>query len=262
MIKRCPNCQKSYSDELVFCLDDGTELVASTGGSDPTVFAYDTSEIPTRVLTNRSIGTNEPRGGRPLILYLVIGILGLALIASISAAAYFYFTRDTDDSKETSNKNANRTEATQRTTATPTPSATPSPVSSATPAASPTAPPFPPPVAAMPSPSGNWSGGWSGRSAEFSAAAGFAENNGAVSGQIHWTLRRSSNPQKAGKAGLSAIEYVQGTFDARTGRLRLKGVRKDDPYALVILDTYDLVIARDGRSLTGRSRNGTFRLQR
>ncbi len=64
------------------------------------------------------------------------------------------------------------------------------------------------------------------------------------------------------KTGLTAIEYVQGTFDPASRMVRLRGVRKDDPNSLVILDRYALSLSEDGRTMSGRSKNGSFVLRK
>ena len=59
------------------------------------------------------------------------------------------------------------------------------------------------------------------------------------------------------KVGLSAIEFVRGTFDPANGIVKMSGYRKDDPDGvLVMLDEYKLTVSPDGKSLTGLARNG------
>src|SRR5688500_17970729 len=64
-MKRCPKCNKNYSDEtLNFCLDDG-EWLRAGGGTDEPATAILASEAPTRAQV-RTTGA-EPRGkGRSL----------------------------------------------------------------------------------------------------------------------------------------------------------------------------------------------------
>jgi hypothetical protein len=79
----------------------------------------------------------------------------------------------------------------------------------------------------------------------------------ALDGSIRWTMRQTARSDKNDKIGLSATEYVRGTFDPTTGVINLTGYSKDDPNnVLVMVDVYKLQISTDGRKLTGKARNG------
>jgi hypothetical protein len=116
------------------------------------------------------------------------------------------------------------------------------------------------------SPGGKWNGDWNSMgktSTNFSAAMDITDDgNGKINGKIIWTLRATNNPKKTGKVGLSATEYVQGAFDQNTHLLTLKGYRKDDPNDLVILDKYQLAMATDNSTMSGKSISGRFILKR
>lgn len=112
------------------------------------------------------------------------------------------------------------------------------------------------------SPDGTWAGDWNTEKTDFTATAKFKEINGEVSGQIVWTLKRTTNPKKIEKVGTSAVEYVEGNFNSQTKMLNLRGVRKDDPNEIVILDKYNLSLSENNQMLMGVSINGQFILKR
>jgi len=66
-----------------------------------------------------------------------------------------------------------------------------------------------------------------------------------------------STPQesKQSKVGLTAVEYVKGSYDQGTRMLTMEGYRKDDPNDIVSLDKYRLVLAEGSRSLEGKTWN-------
>ena len=123
-----------------------------------------------------------------------------------------------------------------------------------------------PPTANAPMPSrqastatGRWSGSWSSPSGAYLDVVFNLNDDGTgrVSGQIDWTLRRTRRPEKMSKIGMSAIEYVNGTFDPVSRKLSLQGYRKDDPNGvLVMLDQYRLTRSPDERSMSGSAKNG------
>lgn len=242
-MKKCPNCNQIFSDDNDFCLNDGTPLI-SDNTSQPTLIV----NTPASTAQPFNHAAPGPSTGSSNMLYLVIGVLATALVG---IAAYAFLLRDTGSGKaDGSNTPVNTVASVATPTANPAASAIP-----------------PPPVAPQISnlnitPSGNWSGDWSGRSSAFTATASFTEVNGAVTGQIVWTLQKSSNPAKSYKTGLSATEYVRGTYDGVTRLMKIKGIRKDDPNNLVIYDQYNLSLSENGDVLSGVSKNGNFRLRR
>jgi hypothetical protein len=68
-MKRCPACQRTYTDDQNFCLDDGTTLRAEIGVSynsadAPTSYPYRNSAAPTEVMSG-SMPTSGGMGGAP-----------------------------------------------------------------------------------------------------------------------------------------------------------------------------------------------------
>lgn len=72
-----------------------------------------------------------------------------------------------------------------------------------------------------------------------------------VEGEIGWVLERSPREEDKPKLGLSATEYVRGSYDPRARILRLEGYRKDDPNQVIGLDKYHLVLADSSQVLGG-----------
>lgn len=84
--------------------------------------------------------------------------------------------------------------------------------------------------------------------------------NFSVEGEIGWVLERSPREEDKPKLGLSATEYVRGSYDPRARVLRLEGYRKDDPNLVIGLDKYHLVLADSNQVLGGITwDHGTWR---
>lgn len=112
-------------------------------------------------------------------------------------------------------------------------------------------------------PGGRWKGEWTSPNGNLYSAEVNLNDEGAnnFSGQIVWTLKQAGSRRKD-KIGGTAIEHIQGTFNPQTRLLEAKGIRKDDPHNIVILDKYQLTLAEDNQSLSGNSLNGKMNLRR
>jgi hypothetical protein len=66
-----------------------------------------------------------------------------------------------------------------------------------------------------------------------------------------------STPQEAkqSKIGLTAVEYIKGSYNPETRMLMMEGYRKDDPNDIISLDKYRLILSEDNRSLGGATWN-------
>ena len=107
-MKRCPHCGQIYTDDLLYCLQDGNELLPQ----------YIETETPTVVRTPK---TTSQRSGKPYLKYLAIALVALLALGIAGAAgAYFVWTKL---SGETDRAVANPTPR-------PTPSATAQPAKS------------------------------------------------------------------------------------------------------------------------------------
>lgn len=253
-MKKCTNCNQVFSDENDFCTNDGTTLVANPGqtgfGGFPT-----SGEMPTQYVARP---TQHVSQGAPSsnIQYLVIGVLATALVG---VGLYLILSRD--PGKQTSDPNGNLSQTNSAVN-------TPLPVTSgvAVPRAenrNATSTPSLPTVDPYISPAGTWQGQWTnGKGSAFSQQLTLKdEGNGRVSGQIVHTLQQTINPQKMGKIGLTAVEYVQGSYDPNTRLIMLSGIRKNDPNDLIILDKYRLSISSNNSVVAGSTFGGRTRGQ-
>lgn len=75
--------------------------------------------------------------------------------------------------------------------------------------------------------------------------------DGSLSGSIHWTVTRGPMPYYDGKLGLSAVEYIIGTYVQAAGTMEFRGTSKDDAHEIIGLDVYRLEVSSDGRWLFG-----------
>jgi hypothetical protein len=279
-MKQCPHCKKEYGDDMFFCLDDGNPLVGFAPEVDPNGPAAATIDMrqgnPTEVLPTAVPVTEvitQPKPSTPTVIvprsdsgspgaqtsaarrstsafaYVVIGALAATCVAL--AVALLFMNRDRVFGDQSS-----ATQPANITTATPVTNRTsPSPVSNTLATASnqnvKTAP-------KLLSPVGRWKGEWStdsGTLFDFDLRLTGSADKG-LEGQIRWTMRKTVRPDKMNKVGLSASEFVRGTFDS-DGNVKLNGYRKDDPdNVLVMLDEYRLKLSPDSKSLTGSARNG------
>lgn len=104
---------------------------------------------------------------------------------------------------------------------------------------------------------GRWAGFWVSYSSEsqgflYEATMTLAVGaNNAVDGRIDWVLRKSPRAAEQAKVGMTAVEFVRGSYDPRGGVIRLAGYRKDDPNNVIGLDRYHLVVSDNGRVIGG-----------
>lgn len=251
-MKKCPNCSLIFEDENDFCVADGGVLV--------TVYDNSSGELPTQVVSRpaASPAVVAAADNNSNMLYGIIGGL-VALVMAMGATFFFVLNAQ----RETVQGNAAATSE----------NASLDPLSAAQPSAANNAPaanaasrtttntavpamPAPRPVI---SPRGRWSGDWSASSGAYLTINVDLSEDGSnrVSGQIEWTLRRTTRPEKISKIGLKAIEYVSGRYDPATRTVTLKGTSKDDPYGvLVMTDDYRLTLSEDSRRLNGAAKNG------
>lgn len=115
-MKRCPQCQQTFSDEYSFCLSDGTPL-------DPGIAQ---AEIPTVVKPRAAVRSR----GRSALIFVLAALLSLSL--GVTAAVLYYFwprttavisNMGTNNSQD--NRGSNNSSPTPESTLTPTPTATP-----------------------------------------------------------------------------------------------------------------------------------------
>jgi hypothetical protein len=240
-MKECPNCKSIFADDLFFCLHDGSPLAE----------LKEPSSLPTEVWPKATPPAPRPRAVWP---YVIIGVLLLTSVGLASVMLWMFRERLSVSTDPNSNSNSVAAAAVS-----PTPLSTPV-ISSPTTKPTPTDETAPLKTdAAIADPTGRWKGKWSTKSGTLlDIEINLAEiRNFGLDGQIRWTLRRTVREDKMDKVGLSAVEFVRGSYDPTTGSVRMTGYKKDDPdNVLVMLDEYNLKVSANGRKLTGVARNG------
>ena len=94
-MKRCSNCNQSFSDDNVFCLNDGTVLETTSGAS------Y-SGDLPTRFITPfPAVKTIEKKDSNTNI-YAVIGAMAIVIVG-LSAIVFFLMSDAKDKKNEENN---------------------------------------------------------------------------------------------------------------------------------------------------------------
>ena len=120
-MKRCPTCQRTYTDQnLSYCIEDGTPLVSFSVDDDPTVVSPGRSTTPAgedwNAVAYRPPGAYVPPEVRKRRVWpWVLGIVGLLvlLIAGLAIAAVFVLPgmmrrgNSNETAIERSNRNSN-----------------------------------------------------------------------------------------------------------------------------------------------------------
>lgn len=116
-MKHCPQCQKTYSDDTSFCLDDGSTLFSSNFSS------YD--ETPTVISQNLHPNHQSPVSQTAKWVYPVVGVMSGLIIILGFLAVLPYLTDKKESSAETTNTkelNKNEKVTTSENVAVPSPS--------------------------------------------------------------------------------------------------------------------------------------------
>ena len=77
-----------------------------------------------------------------------------------------------------------------------------------------------------------------------------------ITGDITWTLKISPNIEEQSKIGFTAIELVKGSYNSENRVILLQGYEEDDPHGIIVLGGYKLELSKDGKILSGKTRNG------
>ncbi len=110
---------------------------------------------------------------------------------------------------------------------------------------------------ASPKVSGSWHGDWTspeGFRYEADMQLTVDKDNN-VTGEIHWTLRKSPRSEEQEKVGLTGVEHVKGAFAPGARVLRMEGTSLDDPKHILGMDKYRLLLSDDGTRLGGSTSN-------
>lgn len=250
-MKKCPQCQQTYSDDNDFCHNDGAGLItAESFNTQSSLYSIaQPAPVPTNVVSARQTSP---------ILYAALG--GMAILVLV-LGGFLLFSRNSSESDEDKAGTANKSEETssKKTEETNKITSDIPPASSAT-IEKPAAPNLQTPKPYI-SPAGNWRGQWTnGKGSAFDQQFTLKDDgNGKISGQIVHTLQSTINMEKTGKIGLTAVEYVEGVYDPNTRIINISGVRKVDPNNLIILDKYRLSLSSDNSILAGETFGGKTR---
>ncbi len=122
-MKQCPLCHRTFSEELNYCLDDGTRLLAA-----------DDSEV-TRVSQRPSPATPGPVQRQSnmalgaIVIIVVVGLLGVLMVAMVA----IWLAEKPENNAAASNVNSSPTSYNWSENASPSPAETPHPVPSPSP---------------------------------------------------------------------------------------------------------------------------------
>lgn len=262
-MKQCKICQQIFPADDMFCPNDGTTLSEMPNSIQTPPDNYASNEMPTQVISHSSTNPVNPGNDSAKWLYLVVGIMGTIIVGM---AIFMFLPKDTNENSVSMEKEAEKEQPAKETSGAkikgsllddndqpdqPRSYTGDDNTNSATPVATPSLPKI--------SPQGRWSGDWSSSSGAYLTIVVDLNDDGTgkVNGQIEWTLRRTSRPEKMSKIGMSAIEYVSGRYNPATQMVTFSGYRKDDPNGvLVMLDDYRLKLSKDNQHLRGAAKNG------
>jgi hypothetical protein len=258
-MKTCPECNRTYPDDtLAFCLVDGAILSAPF---DPEA----THRIPTPRSTNPQATEFLPSSpsiqqkGNPKLIYIVVGIMGGVIIVLASLVIIPLISgekKEADYPSQATNVKDKQVKELQKTDPhvaanAGADGAPPTSVAASTPT---TSSPSSIPAELI----GQWQGQWSSPYGTIFSSNLYLEStdrSNGVQGQINWTMKSTPQQSKQSKIGMTAVEYVRGSYNQETRMLTMEGYRKDDPNNIITLDKYRLVLAEDGRSLGGATWN-------
>jgi hypothetical protein len=258
-MKTCPECNRTYPDDtLAFCLVDGAILSAPF---DPEA----TQRIPIPRTTNPpatevlSASQSIQQKGNPKLIYIVVGIMAGVIVVLASLVIIPRISgekKDVDSPSQATNVKDKQVKEPQKTDPQVTANAG---VSGAPPSSVVANTPTNSSPSSIPTEIiGQWQGQWSSPYGTIFSSNLYLEStdrSNGVQGKINWTMKSTPQQSKQSKIGLTAVEYVRGSYNQETRMLTMEGYRKDDPNSIITLDKYRLVLAEDGRSLSGATWN-------
>lgn len=98
---------------------------------------------------------------------------------------------------------------------------------------------------------GNWTKLGTTYNFEFDLQIRHTDGN-AVEGVFHWRVVNYDENEPASKAyyeekiGLTAKEFVRGTYNPKSGEFLLKGYKKEDPNLIIGIDDYKIKMDENG----------------
>jgi len=113
MIRRCPQCQQTYSDEIFYCLSDGTPLdVVFNATEQVTVVKNEEATVIRQSPFVQSPPQAEQRGISRIFAYLAFGLLVLVVAGLLAGGVIVWQLKSKPDVSSTGNSNtANKSNA-------------------------------------------------------------------------------------------------------------------------------------------------------
>src|SRR5215204_1417573 len=95
-MKRCPECRRDYYDDsLLYCLDDGAELLEGPASGNESATAILPDVHTTEEARTRTFDAGTPIQTRPSKRNTIIaGALGVLLVTALGIGSYLYYGRD------------------------------------------------------------------------------------------------------------------------------------------------------------------------
>jgi hypothetical protein len=105
-----------------------------------------------------------------------------------------------------------------------------------------------------PSVNGYWEGSWNG-SIPFNVALLTDEGGTKVTGTITWIFEEYTGEADGSTKRVLSKEMLEGTYDAKTGVLKMQTVAEDDAAGLLVPGYYYMKMEASGATMSGFTRN-------
>jgi hypothetical protein len=101
-MKKCPQCGREYDSSMMFCLDDGAELLYGPAITEEHATALLTADHISSEQATRSFGQlpstgtmsfNPPQHTASKKNSLIAGVIGMILVSALGVGNYFYYGR-------------------------------------------------------------------------------------------------------------------------------------------------------------------------
>ena len=95
-MKRCPECGREYDNSMMFCLDDGAELLYGPASESSTAILHSEAH-PAEAPTRTQIETKAPAANPTAIASrknsLIAAVIGILLISALGIGSYWFYGR-------------------------------------------------------------------------------------------------------------------------------------------------------------------------
>jgi len=105
-MKRCPQCGREYDNSMMFCLDDGVELLYGPAAADePPTAILSSGDSSDDALTRAQVSTTNESAvfhtagdkpspqNRPRNNAFIAGVIGILLVSLLGTSSYLYYSR-------------------------------------------------------------------------------------------------------------------------------------------------------------------------